>query len=248
MTRKASQVAIFGATSAIAQAATRIWASRGCALFLCGRDPEKLEAMAADLRIRGAEVTTYRADLDELDQHPVIFQQVISQLPNLDSVLFAHGILGDANRSRADWDHAFQVLHTNFMSIASLATLFANHFEALKSGCMAVISSVAGDRGRQSNYVYGASKAGLDAFFSGLRNRLHQANVQVITIKPGFVATPMTAHLKQGPLFADPEKVGKGVVRAMDRGRSVVYLPWFWWPIMLIIRSLPESIFKRLHT
>jgi len=248
MTEQAKQIALFGATSAIAQAAARIWAAQGCHLFLCGRDPEKLDAMAADLRLRGAEVTTQQADLDDIANHPDLFQAVKRQLPDLHMVLFAHGILGDAEQCRQSWDMAAKVIHTNFLSIASLATLFANEFEVRGTGCMAVISSVAGDRGRQSNYVYGSSKAGLDAFFSGLRNRLHPAGVRVVTIKPGFVATPMTSHLNQGPLFAKPETVGKGVVRAMARGKSQVYLPWFWWPIMWLIRALPEFLFKRLKT
>jgi short-subunit dehydrogenase len=139
-------------------------------------------------------------------------------------------------------------LDVNFLSVVSLLTPLANRFEANKHGTLAVISSVAGDRGRQSNYVYGAAKSGLDAFLQGLRNRLSKAGVHVVTVKPGFVATPMTAHLpQQGPLWAQPDDVAEGIVKAIDKQKDVVYLPGFWALIMLIIRLIPERIFKRLN-
>ena len=123
----------------------------------------------------------------------------------------------------------------------------ANRFEQSRGGCIAVISSVAGDRGRQSNYVYGSAKGGLDRFLQGLRNRLYRAGVAVVTIKPGFVDTPMTAALPKNALYASPRQVARGVYRAIEARRSVVYLPWFWRPIMLLIKLLPESVFKRLR-
>jgi len=135
----------------------------------------------------------------------------------------------------------------NFLSVVSLLTPIANRFEENKRGTIAVISSVAGDRGRQSNYVYGAAKSGLDAFLQGLRNRRSKADVHVLTIKPGFVDTPMTAHIpERGPLWAQPEDVAKGIVSAIEKQKYVVYLPRFWSLIMLIIRSIPERIFKKL--
>jgi short-subunit dehydrogenase len=124
-------------------------------------------------------------------------------------------------------------------------TVAANRFEAQRHGTLAVISSVAGDRGRQSNYLYGSAKAAVTAFASGLRQRLTKVGVNVLTIKPGFVDTPMTRDFKKGALWATPEGIARGIVRATDRGRSVVYLPWFWLPIMLIIRHVPEFVFKR---
>lgn len=248
MTQKIRAIAIFGATSAMAQEAAKIWAAKGCQLFLCAKDEQKLLAMKDDLQVRGAEVHHLCADLNDLPQLESIYSRILEALPHLDAVLLAHGVLGDPARTHREWSAAEAVLRTNFLSVAALATPFANWFEAKKDGCIAVISSVAGDRGRQSNYLYGASKAGLDAFLSGLRNRLYHSNVKVVTIKPGFVSTPMTAHLKQGLLFASPQKVGKGIVKAMAKGSSIVYLPWFWRWIMLVFRILPEFLFKRLRT
>lgn len=141
---------------------------------------------------------------------------------------------------------AVEAIGVNFVSAASLLSHLANLMEKRRGGTIAVISSVAGDRGRQSNYVYGAAKAGLSAFASGLRNRLQKSGVSVVTIKPGFVDTPMTAHVKKGPLFATPEAVARGIVKAIDRRKDVVYVPGFWRPIMWLIRSIPERIFKRL--
>ena len=132
------------------------------------------------------------------------------------------------------------------LSYMSLLTLLGNAFEARRFGCIAVISSVAGDRGRASNYVYGSAKAAVSAFTSGLRARLSKAGVKVVTIKPGFVDTPMTSHLKKGPLVAPPEKVGRRIYTAMLKGEDSVYTPWFWGPIMQVVRALPEPVFKRL--
>jgi short-subunit dehydrogenase len=130
--------------------------------------------------------------------------------------------------------------------VISLLTISANYFEQRRRGCIAVISSVAGDRGRKSNYVYGTAKAALTTFLQGLRNRLSSSGVTVVTVKPGFVATPMTAHMKSGLLTASPQAVGQGIYEAMMKKKDVVYLPWFWQPIMFIVKSIPESVFKRL--
>jgi short-subunit dehydrogenase len=138
-------------------------------------------------------------------------------------------------------------LHTNAVSVAALLTPIAARFEQRRSGAIAVISSVAGDRGRQSNYVYGSAKALVSAFLSGLRQRLYKAQVSVITIKPGFVDSPMTAAFRKGPLWAKPHQVAKGIVHAIDRSRTIVYLPWFWRAIMFIIRAIPEAVFRRLR-
>jgi decaprenylphospho-beta-D-erythro-pentofuranosid-2-ulose 2-reductase len=138
-------------------------------------------------------------------------------------------------------------LEVNFTATVALLTLLANRLEAARHGCIAVITSVAGDRGRQSNYVYGAAKGGVDRFLEGLRNRLFRSGVAVITIKPGFVDTPMTAGLRKNALFASPRRVGRAIHRAIEARRSVVYVPWFWRPIMFLVTALPESIFRRLR-
>jgi short-subunit dehydrogenase len=175
-----------------------------------------------------------------------MFEQAITSLGELDMLLIAHGTLGDQRKCEQSVSETMQELQTNCLSVISLLTIGANYFEQRRHGCMAVVSSVAGDRGRKSNYVYGTAKAAVSVFLQGLRNRLSSVGVSVVAIKPGYVATPMTAHMKAGLLTANPKSVGRGIYQAMMKGKDVVYLPWFWRPIMFVVRSIPESIFKRL--
>jgi decaprenylphospho-beta-D-erythro-pentofuranosid-2-ulose 2-reductase len=238
-------ILVLGATSAIAQATIRIYATKGAYLYLVARNSEKLSATAADAQVRGAsKVVTRTCDLDKVNEHAGLLADIRQQLATIDIALLAHGVLGNQAEAERDFAVAEAIFHTNFLSVASLATQLANQFEQQKKGTLAVISSVAGDRGRKSNYVYGTSKAAVTVFLQGLRNRLDRLGVQVLTIKPGFVVTPMTAHLKKGLLFASPEKIASGIVAAIERRKDVVYLPWFWRPIMFIIRLVPERIFK----
>ncbi len=242
------KILIVGATSAIAQETARLFAAEGKSLFLVARNANNLNAVAEDLRVRGAsKVETAVLDLNELSEHAALLQKATQSLGGLDIALIAHGTLGNQEASQADFNVARQELKTNFLSVVSLLTLIANRFEAQKSGVIAVISSVAGDRGRGSNYVYGTAKAGVSVFLQGLRNRLSKAGVTVITIKPGFVDTPMTAHIKKGPLFVGPDAVAKGIYQAILNKKDVVYLPPFWFGIMSVIIHIPESIFKRLN-
>jgi len=241
-------VLVLGATSAIAQATIRIYAVKGACLYLVARNAEKLNAVATDARVRGAvETHTRTLDLDDTNAHAGLLSDVAQKLPNLDIVLIAHGTLGEQAEGERDFAAAENVFQTNFLSAVSLLTRLANDFERRRVGTIAVISSVAGDRGRKSNYIYGTSKAALTVFLEGLRARLDCQGVHVLTIKPGFVATPMTAHLKQTLLFASPEKIARGIVLAIERKSEVVYLPWFWRPIMFIIRAVPERVFKKLN-
>jgi short-subunit dehydrogenase len=241
------KVLVLGATSAIAQATVRLLAARGAALYLVGRNTERLEAVAKDARTRGAtKVESEALDLDDLTQHEALVERAATALGGLDGALIAHGILGDQKVAERSFGETEKVLRTNFLSAVSLLTPLANRFEAQKAGTLVVISSVAGDRGRQSNYVYGASKGALSVFLQGLRNRLARSGVAVVTVKPGFVDTPMTADLKKNALFASPETVARGMLRAADKGRDEVYLPGFWRLIMFIIRSIPEGVFKRM--
>lgn len=233
------KVLVLGATSAIAQAAARIWAERGDDLLLVARDGAKLAAVADDLRTRGAAVETVVQDLD--GDH----EALVSRVGTPEVILIAQGVLGDARRRDTDPDCAEQVLRTNLVAPVRLLTLLAPKLQG--GACIAALSSVAGDRGRAKVGVYGAAKAGLDSFLSALRQRLAPVGVRVLALKPGFVDTPMTAALPKGPLFATPAAIGRGIVRAVDSRRDgVVYLPWWWRPIMLLIRALPERIFKRL--
>ncbi|MDM8569044.1 SDR family oxidoreductase [Thiotrichales bacterium HSG1] len=241
------KVLIIGATSAIAQETAKLYAEKKDALFLVGRDVEKLEVIAADLKVRGANKVDYTSlDLNDCEQHQDILQQADSCLEGIDVVLIAYGTLDDQKKCEQDYANAKQALQTNFLSVVSLLTLLANKMEPQNYGCIAVISSVAGVRGRQSNYVYGAAKGGLSIFLQGLRNRLQTANICVLDVKPGFVDTPMTAELKKGALWAKPEAIAKGIYTAIQKRKDIVYLPWFWWPIMTIIKYIPEPIFKRM--
>lgn len=241
------KVLIVGATSAIAEAMARLLAAQGDLLYLVGRRAEALEAIAADLRVRGAaRVQTEVMDANAIERHAALLDNADVALGGLDTVLIAHGTLSDQAACQQSVALTFQELHTNALSVIALLTLIANHFEAQRVGTIAVISSVAGDRGRQSNYVYGTAKAAVSTFLSGLRQRLYKSGVQVVTIKPGFVDTPMTRDFSKGLLWAKPERVARDIVRAMENGKDVVYTPGFWWAIMQLIKSIPEFVFRRL--
>jgi short-subunit dehydrogenase len=241
------KLAIFGATSAIAQETAKRFAADGTEVLLLGRDEARLDRVRSDLLTRGARrVETLAADFADVSAHQRLVDEAFSRLGGLDAVLLAYGTLGDQKQSEASVEIALQEMNTNALSYVSLLTLLGNRFEQQRYGCIAVISSVAGDRGRASNYVYGAAKAAVSAFSSGLRARLSKVGVAVVTIKPGQVDTPMTAGMKKGPLFAKPDKVGARIYTAMLKGEDVVYVPWFWGPIMQVIRMLPEPVFKRV--
>jgi len=242
------RVLALGATSAIAEATLRLMAEEGASFFLVARNAAKLSAVSADLLTRGAaSVVGQVADLDDTDGHPALLSRAVTALGGTDVALIAHGVLGDQPLSERDYGAAEAVLRTNFLSAVSLVTWLANYFEAERRGTIAVISSVAGDRGRRSNYVYGASKGGLNVFLDGVRNRIDRAGVQVLTIKPGFVATPMTAHLAKNALFAQPAEVARCILKAIDRRRDVAYAPPFWGMVMLVVRNIPGRIFKKLN-
>ena len=241
------RILIIGATSAIAEAAARQWAARGDALFLVGRRRQKLDDIAADLKVRGAtKAGVFEMDATDVAAHAVMLDAAVAELGGLDVALIAHGTLPDQKACETSVELSLREIDNNGLSVIALCTLLGNHFESQGGGSIAVISSVAGDRGRQSNYVYGAAKGMVTRFLQGLRNRLAKKGVQVLTIKPGFVDTPMTAAFKKGALWAQPGDVARGIIAAIDTGRDEVYLPGFWRLIMLVIRHIPEFIFKKL--
>ena len=240
-------ILILGANSAIARAAARIWAAPGHQIYIVGRDKTKLEVLTQDLKIRSkGQVFSEALDLTDSGQHQALLSRVKAALGSIDLVFMAHGVLGEQADCEKSWSESLKIIDANFLSQASLLTLVANDFETTGKGQIAVITSVAGDRGRAKNYVYGAAKGALSIFLSGLRNRLAIKNISVTDFKLGFVDTPMTVHYTKGPIWASPESVAQGIVSAIDRKKDIVYLPWFWCWIMLVIRMIPEKIFKRM--
>jgi short-subunit dehydrogenase len=222
-------------------------AKDGKELLLIARSQERLDAMRTDLLARGArQVLTFDADLVASPEPAVTFAK--EHFANFDTLILSYGTMLDQQMCQVSPELAVRELQTNLVSAVSLLTLFAGYFESRRSGTIAVITSVAGDRGRRSNYVYGAAKGGLTIFLQGLRGRMHQFGVRVLTIKPGPVATAMTAKMPNLPLLAKPETVAAEIYRALVDFRSdVVYVPRKWRWIMGAIRLIPENVFKRLE-
>jgi short-subunit dehydrogenase len=241
------KIVIIGATSGIASETARCFALDGAELFITGRNEEKVSRLANDLRCRGARsVRTALFRAEDAAAHEKLIHDAVEVLGEIDSVLIAYGELPNQRECEQAWEKSEHSLTVNFLSPIALLTAAANYFEKRGRGNITVISSVAGDRGRQSNYIYGCAKGGLTTFLQGLRNRLYHHGVSVTTIKPGFVDTPMTAEIPKGPLFASAASVGKRIHKAMKRGECVVYTPCYWRFIMLVIQHIPETIFKRL--
>ena len=243
------KIVIVGATSAIAMACARLWAAEQAEFFLVGRDTEKLRQIADDLNARGASAAhTHTLDLNQFDAHPAMLETCFSILGRVDIALFAHGTLPDQKACENDVAIALHEFSTNGLSVIALLTLLANRMEVQGSGTIAVISSVAGDRGRPSNYLYGTAKAAVTTFCAGLRARLFKSGVHVLTIKPGFVDTPMTQGLPlPGLLVASAERVATDIHRAIRRKSNSIYTPYFWVPIMFMIKAIPNAVFKKLR-
>jgi len=240
------RVAIFGATSAIAVEIARVYAGRGARLFLAGRDPAKLRAL---VEARGDAVAGFReVDLTAPGAAAAAVSAAIEALGGgLDVAVIAHGWLGDQLASERDVAEAERIIATNFVSVVALLVPLGNHFEAAGAGHIAVLSSVAGDRGRPRNYTYGASKGALNLYLQGLRTRLWARGVGVHTLKLGPVDTPMTATHEKTMLFARADRVAADIVAAIDAGRAEAYVPWYWRFIMAIVRNMPERATQRLR-
>jgi short-subunit dehydrogenase len=242
------KIVVLGATSKIAQEIARLAAAEGKELLLVARHPERLAVVAGDLAARGASrVEAVAADLADVAGHPALVGEIAARMPDFDTLLLAYGTLGEQARAEESPEYALAELNTNFTSAASLLMRLAAPLAARRGGCIAVITSVAGDRARRSNYVYGTAKGALSLFAQGLRAQLHRAGVRVLTVKPGPVYTPMTAHLAGSRGFADPAAVARAVYRELEQGsRDILYVPGYWRWIMLVIRLIPERIGKRL--
>ncbi|NKB49610.1 MAG: SDR family oxidoreductase [Alphaproteobacteria bacterium] len=241
-------IVIFGAYSAIAEATARHLAPSGGRFFLVGRDSAKLDQVAADLKVRGAqEVHIFASDLAVPSEMLASVEALYGAFDKVDVALLAHGTLPDQQACQGDAAQTLAALEVNGLSHIGLLTLLAERLEQQGSGTIAVITSVAGDRGRKSNYVYGTAKRAVSTFLDGLRHRLAATDVKVIDIRPGFVDTPMTADFDKGALWASPDKVGGDIARAIEKGRPVVYSPWFWRYIMVIIRNVPAFVFHKTN-
>jgi decaprenylphospho-beta-D-erythro-pentofuranosid-2-ulose 2-reductase len=238
---------VLGGTSDIGRASALCFAKAGARILLAGRDLEALQREAKDIEARtGATVSLHQIDI--LDTAG--FETFIRDLPVLpDTVLCVIGLLGDQTRAEIDALHATSIMRTNFEGPALLLDMFAERFVTRGSGTIVGVSSVAGERGRATNYIYGASKAGLTAFLSGLRNRLGKTNIKVITVKPGFVRTRMTKGMKlPGLLTAEPEQVAASIFKAVTaHPRDVIYVKPIWLFMMTIIKAIPEPLFKRMR-
>jgi len=240
-------VLVLGGTSAIAAAYCRRLAPSAARFALVGRNATHLEAVAADLRARGAaRVITIVSDLAEASGSRERLAGFVAELGMPDEVLVAYGVLGRQEAAEADPDELKRIIDVNFTSAAMWLQAAAGYLQQDRPRHLIAVGSVAGDRGRQSNYAYGSAKAGLDAFTEGLAHRLRGTNLHVLTVKPGFVDTPMTAHIDQsGPLWAKPERIAADIEAAVRRRRRVLYTPWFWRPIMAVVRATPRPIFYR---
>jgi hypothetical protein len=241
-------ILIIGATSGIAEAVARRYAEQGARFFLVARNSNKLQAVSTDLAARGAkEVQTFVMDANDSDLVPQMVDAAWKAFGAIDVALVAHGTLPDQQRSESEIPYAIAEFRTNAESVIACLAGLAQRFEWQGKGVIAVIGSVAGDRGRANNYLYGAAKAAIDTYASGLRARLFKSGVHVLIIKPGFVKTPMTAQLNLPELLTvTPEIVARDIQKAIAKRKDLLYTPWFWTWIMLIIRWMPAPIFKRM--
>jgi hypothetical protein len=241
-------ILVIGATSAIAQAFVRSMAVGDNRLVLVARDIDKLNAVKNNIRIKNdVNIATFVLDVNNHDKIDDMLNSSKSFLDYINIILIAHGTLPNQEKCNSNINLTRQEFNTNATSTILLCQKVGNLLEKQKSGLLAVITSVAGDRGRQSNYIYGSAKGAVNIFLQGLRNRLTKSDVSVLTVKPGFVDTPMTAHLSKNPLFSKPDTIAKGIVRAINKNKSKeIYLPGYWRIIMFIIKAIPGKIFNKL--
>lgn len=240
------QVLIIGATSGISKEIAHHLASKKVNLILAGRDTEEINRLANDLEIRYGMISNpiYFDALKE-ENHSSFFDKCIDLAGDLDGIIVSYGVMYDQKELERDHTLIKNMVHINFSSVVCILEKAAQYFEQKQQGFICVISSVAGDRGRRNNYIYGASKGALTVYLQGLRNRLARAKVRVLTVKPGFVDTKMTYGLvKPSLLVASPNKIAKSIYKSLIKRKEVLYTPWYWFYIMQIIRFIPEKIFK----
>ncbi|MDQ7068616.1 MAG: SDR family oxidoreductase [Sulfurimonas sp.] len=240
-----SYVLIVGAKSDIAKELARVYAKNGYNLYLGAREASELEAFKTDLEVRSSiKVALIELDITDYDSHQGIYE-------NLDEkplgVIVVSGYMTEQYKAEKEWSETLNTINVNYTGAVSLLNIIANDFEEEKRGFIVGVSSVAGDRGRKTNYIYGSAKAAFSAYLSGLRNRLYESNVSVLTVKPGFVNTKMTEDLALPErLTAEPIEVAEDIFKAQQAGKNILYTKWIWRYIMLIITNIPEFIFKKL--
>lgn len=241
------KILIIGANSAIAKATARLYAESGAELFLIARNEERLKELAEDLNVRGATISGILAlDLSKIAEHKKALESAIHALEKIDLALICHGDLPDQKACEGNFKTAQKAITVNGLSTISLLTVLADVFKTQGFGSIAVITSVAGDRGRQPNFVYGAAKALVSTYLQGLRGALLPFGVHVLDIKPGLVDSPMTAGLEKGALWSSPELIAECIVSGVRRKRLTIYAPGYWRLIMMVVSSIPEFIFQRL--
>jgi len=241
------KILIIGANSAIAKACARLYAEQNQELFLLGRNQDRLQELSADLIVRGAASAGLAVlDLNKFAEHDKLIAQASEALGGIDVALICHGSLPDQEQAETNFKLAQKEINTNGLSVISLLTVLSQNLKDQSHGTIAVITSVAGDRGRQPNFVYGAAKSMVSTYLQGLRGKLLPHNVHVVDIRPGLVDSPMTAGMEKGALFSSPETIALKIVRSIEKGKHTVYAPGYWGVIMFIVRSIPEFIFKRL--
>jgi decaprenylphospho-beta-D-erythro-pentofuranosid-2-ulose 2-reductase len=236
---------ILGAASDMAMAIAEKFASKGYNIQLAARNVSRLEALQSDLAIKyTSRVSIHEFDALEYDTHHSFFSALE---PKPDVTICVFGLLGENEKAVDDWAQASRIIHTNYTGAVSILNIIARYYAWRKEGVIAGISSVAGERGRQSNYLYGSAKAGFTAYLSGLRNSLYHSGVHVATIQPGFVYTKMTENVELPKMLtAKPEEVADAVYNAVANRKNVVFVKWFWRYIMMIVKNIPEFMFKKL--
>jgi short-subunit dehydrogenase len=239
------KVLVLGATSAIAQEFARQIAGKGCRIVLAGRRADRLAAIAADLKARGAEAVCIETDLGSIAGHPDLIARSWAAFGGIDLALIAYGVYAEGEKAE-ETSTAVTMLETNFVSVVNLSLRLIDRFVAQASGRLAVITSVAGDRGRKRNYVYAASKGGLSVFLQGLDHKLAAGPVGVSDIKLGMADTPMTSHTPPSPLKCSPQTAAAAIIAGLQSDKPIIYAPWFWKWIMVIIRAIPRRVMGRL--
>lgn len=237
-----SKVLVLGATSAVAQELALQYSAQGAELYLVGRNAEKLERLAK--RLPPTRVTFAQADLNQTENAAHLIRGIVETFGPIDIAIIAHGLLGTQLRSEQEYAEASLVIQTNYLSVVSLVIPLANHFESKGSGHLVVLSSVAGERGRPRNYTYGSAKGAVTLYLQGVRSRLWP-KVGVHTIKLGPVDSPMTVDHPKNALFATCPRVARDIIRAVENNVAEAYVPYYWQPIMLLVKNLPEWVFQR---